>query len=41
LQQWRKLQRVEMVPLVDEAIALLEDIYYKTSNHPAAATAGA
>jgi hypothetical protein len=30
-----------MVPLVDEAMTLLKDIYYKTSNHPVAATGGA
>jgi hypothetical protein len=41
LQQWRDLQRDEMVPLLDESIALLKDIYYKTSNHPVAGFGGA
>jgi hypothetical protein len=35
LQQWRILQKAEMVPLLDEAIALLKDIYYNTSSRPA------
>jgi hypothetical protein len=31
LQQWRALQKAVMLPLLDEIIALLKDLYFKTT----------
>jgi hypothetical protein len=34
LQQWRALQKDKLVPLLDEAISLLKEVYAKTISRP-------